>query len=264
MVFDRFKGYGFIHHRTLNNHPALKEGLSLLRDFPERTHIFEGDICWDFSGSNELFYFRHPSYVFDVLSPAQIRNGLERRELVGLHHLDEIKPTNAFLVVELKVGKGKDGRSDWERALFKLVEHLEQNFSGRYWIDSFSLPMLQYVKKVSPKTTVTLHTECVYRGHVLIGAPEFPPFRVRNLINLQGVDGIAIRRRGTESFMATACANVHESGKVLVLSRLHNLREFECSKIWKAAAGYMHWKFSELVELNDSIDSRMMMATHRL
>jgi hypothetical protein len=56
--------------------------------------------------------------------------------------------------------------------------------------------------------------------------------------------------------MTRACADVQSAGKALLLSRLHNLREFECSKLWGAKAGYMHWDFGELLKFNDEIDAR--------
>lgn len=252
MLFDRFSGYGFIHHRSLNSRKAFVADMATVREFGERTHILEGDLCWDFSDGRELFYFRHPSFVVDTLSPVEVERSALGGDLLTLDDLEEVRGTSAFFVIELKVGRG-----DTRRALEVLVARLEADWSGRYWIDGFSLPMLEYIKSISPKTTVTLHTELVMNGRVVVGAPEWPPVRLRRLDRLPAIDGIAIRRRGSEAFMARACQHVHDAGKALVLSRLHTLREFECSKLWGAKAGYMHWPFGELVSFNDEIDARI-------
>jgi len=251
MVFDTFKGYGFVHHRALNDPAAFEKYIDIATRFPERTHIMEGDICWDFTNDRELLYFRHPSLIVDTLSATSVEKGLSRRTLIGPADLSEVAATGAFVVAELKVGRG-----DWRRALRALVELLETTLPGRYWIDGFSLPMLQYVKQFSPTTPVTLHTECVYNGNVVIGAPEWPPLRIRRVEELDKIDGVIIRRRGGAGFMAKACKDVKEAGKALLLSRLHTLQDFEESKIWGAAGGYMHWDFEDLVKFSDQLDGR--------
>lgn len=249
MIFDRFNGYGFIHHRALNDHSALAEARDLVASFPERTHILEGDLCWDFSEGNQLLYFRHPSYVFDTLADHEIRAKLLKKDLVGIEHLVELETSTAYLVIELKVGRG-----DWKKALQYLIDFLQKHFTEKYWIDGFSLPLLHEVKRISPGSPVTLHTECVLSGRVLIGAPEFPPIRIRRLDELDWIEGIAIRRRGSFNFMSKACSDVLAAKKVLILSRLHTLEQFAASRRWGATAGYMHWDFKELLEFNDSLD----------
>ncbi|MFM9846021.1 MAG: hypothetical protein ACKVP3_02545 [Hyphomicrobiaceae bacterium] len=248
-VFDRFNDYGFIHHRALNSRPNLDEALRLVAAYPARTHILEGDLCWDFSSGNEIFYFRHPSYVVDTLPPAQIRAKLDQQVLLGLADLSAVQATGAFVVLELKVGRG-----DTRAALGKLVRIMEDHFAGRYWIDGFSLSMLEYVKSLNSDVPVTLHTELVYQQHVLAAAPEWPPARLKRLSDLQTVDGIAIRRRGSNNFMSRACRDVHDASKVLIASRIHTLDEFESSKRWGAKAGYIHGDFDALVRRNDKID----------
>jgi hypothetical protein len=247
-VFDRFAGYGFVHHRALNAPHDLDQALGLIAKYPERTHVLEGDLCWDFAGSSGQFYFRHPRWVVDTLALSAIEKGLRQGKLVGLADLLKIKSSPAFLVIELKVGRGNANL-----ALHRLVAFLEEHFEGRYWIDGFSLSMLQYIKKFSPTTAVTLHTEFVSGGRVLIGAPEWPPVRLRKLSDLPEIDGISIRKRGSDGFMAKACADVHAAGKVLTLSRLHSLRDFECSKRWGARAGYIHGDFKQYLALDDRL-----------
>jgi hypothetical protein len=249
-VFDRFNGYGFIHHRALNSRPVLEETLRLVAAQPARTHTLEGDLCWDFSRGSETFYFRHPSYVVDTLPAAQIRAQLDRGVLLGLSDLDAVQKS-AFIVLELKVGRG-----DARVALGRLVRHMEDGFAGRYWIDGFSLSMLEYVKSLNPAIPVTLHTELVHRQRVLVGAPEWPPARLKRLSALRSMDGIAIRRRGRNTFMARACRDVHDADKVLIVSRLHTLDEFESSKRWGAKAGYIHGDFEALARRNDEVDTR--------
>lgn len=251
-VFDQFSGYGFIHHRALNNRAALHEALRLEAAHPARTHIFEGDLCWDFSPGNETFYFRHPRFVIDTLSSSKIRAGLDPRPVLNLDDLVGIKATAAFVVVELKVGRGNT-----RMALGKLIRYLEEHFAGRYWIDGFSLNMLEYVKSVNSSTPVTLHTEWVYRQHVLAAAPGWPTVRLKRLAELPKIDGIAIRRRGSKNFMSRACCDVRDASKVLIVSRIHTLDEFECSKRWGARAGYIHGDFGKLVGRNDEVDANL-------
>lgn len=254
-VFDQFNGYGFIHHRALNSRPEFDEALRLTAAYPTRTHILEGDLCWDFSAGNEMFYFRHPSYVIDTLSPAQIRAGLGKGSLLGLADLNAVQATPAYVVLELKVGRGDVGA-----ALSKLVRIMQDQFRGRYWIDGFSLSMLEYVKSLNPAIPVTLHTEMVYRQHVLVAAPEWPLARLKPLSDLRSMDGIAIRRRGSNNFMAKACRDVRDANKVLIVSRIHTLDEFESSKRWGARAGYIHGDFDALVKRNDEVDARAELA----
>jgi len=254
-VFDRLQGYGFVHHRALNSHEALARTLRNVAAFPARPHVLEGDVCWDFRPGNTELCFRHPVVVFDSLSARRIRKRIEDKTIVGLHDLDALSDSNVCLVIELKVGRG-----NMRAAMDRLVGYLEARFRGRYWIDSFSLRLLDYIKSVSPQTAVTLHTECVYRSRILAAAPQWPPPMAPKLSSLSRIDGIAIRRRGSEAFMARACRDVHAAGKVLILSRLHTLREFECSKVWGAKAGYMHWDMAELFRLNDEIEARRVAA----
>jgi len=249
MVFDSFQGYGFVHHRALNDPAAFDKYIDIATRFPDRTHIMEGGICWDFTDNRELLYFRHPSFIVDTLSAADVEQGLRQRTLIGPSSLSTVAATGALVVAELKAGRG-----DWRRAVRTLVELLEATLPGRYWIDGFSLPMLQYVKQLSPATPITLHTECVYNGRVVIGAPEWPPLRVRRIDEIIEIDGVIIRRRGSAGFMAKACKDVGAAGKTLLLSRLHSLQDFEYSKSWGAAAGYMHWDFEDLVKFNDKLD----------
>lgn len=250
-VFDKFRGYGFIHHRALNSRAALKEALRLVAAHPSRTHILEGDLCWDFSPGNELFYFRHPNFVVDKLPAAEVRAGLDRGSLIGLGDLEAIRPTAAFAVLELKVGRG-----DARAVLRKLVRILEDRLPGRCWIDAFSLSLLEYVKSYSADVPVTLHTEMVHRQRVLVGAAEWPPARLKRISSLRDVDGIAIRRRGSDNFMAKACRDVHDAKKTLIISRIHTLDEFESSKRWGAKAGYIHGDFEALLKRNDEIDAK--------
>ncbi len=251
MVFDTFRGYGFVHHRALNDPAEYRKTLDLARRHPARTHIFEGDLCWDMSAGRERLYFRHPSYVIDTLAPDILDREIAEGRVLTLEDARAAGEAGGYLVIELKVGRG-----DWKRALERALTFLETSVRGRYWIDGFSLRMLEHVKTINRSTSVTLHTELVAGGTAFVGAPEWPPLRLRGLDGLGAVDGIAIRRHGSEAFMAKACAAVHAAGKALVVSRLHTLRHFACSKAWGAKAGYMHWDFDELLAYNDALDTK--------
>jgi hypothetical protein len=250
-VFDRFSGYGFIHHRALNSRPEFDEARRLATAHPARAHIFEGDLCWDFSPGNETFYFRHPRFVVDTLSSPQIRRDLAQGPLLGLSDLSTLESASAFVVLELKTGRGNT-----RAALGKLVRHMEDHYAGRYWIDGFSLSMLEYVKSLNSDVPVTLHTELVYRRHVLVAAPERRLARLKRLSALRSVNGIAIRRRGSNTFMSRACRDVLDANKVLLVSRIYTLDQFESSKRWGAKAGYVHGDFDALVRRNDEVEAR--------
>lgn len=216
--------------------------------YPSHTHILEGDLCWNFGEGRQDLYFRHPSLVIDTLSASQIDREVSDRKLVRLEDCSELVEDDVFLIIELKIGVG-----DKTKALKKAVDFLQQNFRDRFWIDGFSLPLLATIKKIDPSICVTLHTEFVVNGFVLVGAPEWPPLRVRRIANLNGIDGIAIRWRLGRSFMQQACESVILAGKVLIMSRLENLERFRCSRDWKSRAGYVKWNFDELVRLQDGL-----------
>ncbi len=251
-VFARFNGYGFIHHKALNGPSALCDALSVVNKYPARSHILEGDLCWDFSKGRQNFYFRHPRFGLDTLSAARAAEGLAAGTLLSLADLLPIKDTGAFIVIELKVGRG-----DWRAALSGLIDFMELHFAGRYWIDGFCLMMLEHVKQRNNAVTVSLHTELVLGGYALLVAPQWPVIGLRRLDRLGSIDAIAVRRHGTRAFMARACAGVLGANKVLLLSRLYDLTEFEYSKIWGASAGYIHWDFAELFSFNDEIDAKV-------
>ncbi len=250
-VLERLGGYGFIHHRSLNDPAALDAALRVAAARPRYTHVLEGDLCWDFSGGRRLLYFRHPRRIVDTLPACEIEAGLASGTLMGLEHLARLASTGVLAVVELKVGRG-----DRRRALEHLLDALEQHLPGRYWIDGFSLALLGLVKSIAPSTCVTLHTECVAGGRVLAWAPQWPLVGFPRITDLAGIDGIAIRRRGPDAFMARAAADVHAAGKALVVSRLHSLDHVARSREWGAAAGYVHGDLDPLFEWSDRFDAR--------
>jgi hypothetical protein len=245
-VFAKFSSYGYIHHRALNCFADLAEARVLVRDNPGRVHIYEGDICWDFTGGREDLYFRHPSLVFDTLSPEAIDKGRRKRTLVMIEDLETLKNDDAFVVVELKVGKGSTAK-----ALEKVLAFLNRHFPGRFWIDGFSLTLLRLVKDIAPDTTVTLHTECVAGGHVVAAAPQWPVMKIVGLSDLTFVDGVAIRWRVGADFMRRGAEAVRGAGKTLLISRLHDLGQFRHSLEWRAAAGYIHYDFRALLAADD-------------
>ena len=245
-VFTKFGSYGYIHHRALNSFGALSDARNIVRENPGRVHIYEGDICWDFSAGREELYFRHPKYVFDRLAAEEIAAGRTGGSLVTIKDLEPLKDDPAFIVVELKVGRG-----DTKTALEKLLAFMNRHFFGRFWIDGFSLKLLRLVKDIDPSVAVTLHTECVSGTHVLAAAPQSPMVRIVKLADLQFIDGIAVRWRFGPGFMRRAAESVHAARKALLISRIHDLDQFRCSLEWRACAGYVHGDFQELIAEDD-------------
>ena len=238
MPFARFGTYGYIHHRALNDRAALATACRAVAAFPGVTHIFEGDVCWNFADGRSDLYFRHPRYVFDSLSGRAI----DAAGPIRVEDLAALVPAGAFLVIELKVGRG-----DWRRAIGRLLHLLESDFAGRFWIDGFSLALMCHVKTVRPDLKVTLHTEHVSGGKAMVLAPDRPFPRWVALGEIPQIDGIAVRWwRGADG-MARAAQDVHRAGKTLLISRLHDLEQYRLSRQWRAAAGYIHGDFAELM-----------------
>lgn len=243
-VFSRFATYGYIHHRALNDRTTLATAARDAAAFPNVTHVFEGDLSWHFEDGRSDLYFRHPSYIFDSLGAAAIDAG--KRTLIHVEELARLVPANAFLVVELKVGRGS-----WRAAVDRLLDLLDRDFSGRYWIDAFSLDLLSHVKAFRPDLTVTLHTEYVSGGKAIVMAPDRIWPRRISLTDLTQIDGVAIRWRRDDAFMQRAAEDVHRAGKTLLISRIHDFEQYRLSRVWRAAAGYIHGDFAELMRFEE-------------
>ena len=240
MPFARFGTYGHIHHRALNGRAALAAAKREVAAFAATTHVFEGDVSWNFAKDRSDLYFRHPGYVFDSLTAREIDAAQET--LIRVEELAALVPAGVFLAIELKVGRG-----DWRHAIARLIALLERDFAGRFWIDGFSLKLISHVKSQRPDLTVTLHTEYVSGGKAMVLAPDQTVPRLVSLADLPQIDGIAIRWRGSAAYMARASAEVRRAGKTLVLSRLHDLEQYRLSRHWRASAGYIHGDFAELM-----------------
>jgi hypothetical protein len=239
-VFDRFGTYGYIHHRALNDRATLAIAQRATGDYPDVTHVFEGDVSWHFADGRSDLYFRHPSYIFDSLSGAAIDAGA--KTLIHVEELAAVVPAGAFLVIELKVGRGS-----WRAAIDRLLALLDRDFAGRYWIDTFSLKLLSHVKAERPDVTTTLHTEYVSAGKATVMAPDqLFPLRIP-LPELNQADGVAIRWRRTAAFMERAAADVRRAGKTLLISRIHDFEQYRQSRLWHATAGYIHGDFAALM-----------------
>ncbi len=246
MSFESLRPYGFIHHRALNGRPALQEAIADAKKYPTRRHVFEGDVCWDFSPGRQDLYFRHPSFVVDTLAPPVLDENRANKNLIFIGDLAEIDG-DVFFVIELKVGRG-----DWRAAMARLIRFMDEHHKDRYWIDGFSLKLLDHVKNAYPHVRTTLHTECVFNGHAVVGAPEWPPMQIRQIKSLS-VDGVAVRWRLGDEFMAHAARDVIKSGKALLVSRIHSLKQFRLSRQWGAIGGYVHGDFAELMREEDQI-----------
>ncbi|HWA21004.1 MAG TPA: hypothetical protein VG735_01255 [Caulobacterales bacterium] len=244
-VFQRLAPYGHIHHRALNSFAALDRAERYIATYPEIPQVLEGDVCWNFEAGRRDLYFRHPSYVVDSLTTAEIDRQKGAKQLVTLDDLLARHAAGKHYVLELKVGRG-----DAEIALRTLVETMQQHCRDQFWIDGFSLRLAQTIKRIDPSVTTSLHTELAAARHVLLDAPEWPPLRIVKLADVCGVDAIAIRKRFSGAHMARACAAVQRHGFALVLSRLFTPRDYELSRQWGAVAGYPKAPFDEIVRAN--------------
>jgi hypothetical protein len=236
-VFDRFRTYGYIHHRALNDRRTLAIAQRAVAEFPGVTHVFEGDVCWNFAAGRSDLYFRHPLLFFDSLSGAAI----DARGPIRVEDLAALVPEGVFLAIELKIGRGP-----WQLAIARLLDLLDRAFAARYWIDGFSLPLMRHVKALRPDLTVTLHSEHVSGARALVLAPDSPIPR-RAPIAALPLDGVSVRWHGSTGMMAQSAAQIREAGKALLVSRIHTLEQYRKSRLWQARAGYIHGDFAALM-----------------
>ncbi|MEJ0028300.1 MAG: hypothetical protein WDN01_19920 [Rhizomicrobium sp.] len=238
MPFSRFGTYGYIHHRALNDRAALAAAGRAAAAFPEVTHVFEGDVCWNFADGRSDLYFRHPRRIFDSLDARAI--DAAGTALIRVEDLPALVPASVFLAIELKVGRGRG-------AIERLLGLLDRDFAGRYWIDGFSLKLASRVKAMRPDLTVTLHSEYVSGGKAMVLAPDQVVPRFVPLTEMPQIDGIAVRWWGSADRIRRASEDVHRAGKTLLISRLHDLEQYRLSRLWRAKAGYFHGDFAELM-----------------
>ncbi len=243
-VFEQLEPYGFVHHRALNSHEAFDAASEYVEQYPDVSHVFEGDVCWNFTDGRKDLYFRHPSYVLDSLSGEQIDEQVQAGTLFRLEDLIERRAIRASFILELKVGKG-----DSFKALSRLIELMQANCAGQYWVDGFSTRLLSQVKRIDPSVPTTLHTELVKSGKVLVGAPEWFPFKWTRLSKLKDVDGIAIRKAFSKTHMNAACEDVKAAGLELIISRLTTVNDYKLSRTWGALVGYPKAPFEQIMEL---------------
>jgi hypothetical protein len=194
-------------------------------------------VCWNFDDSRADLYFRHPLVFFDSLSAAAI----DARRPIRVEDLAALVPDGVFLVIELKIGRGP-----WPAAIARLLEVLDRDFAGRYWIDGFSLNLMQHVKSARPDLTVTLHSEHVSGGKALVLAPDSPVPR-RLPITALPLDGVALRWHGSAAMVAHGAADIRRAGKALLISRIHSFAQYRQSRLWQAKAGYIHGDFAALM-----------------
>jgi hypothetical protein len=240
-VFSRFGSYGYIHHRALNDRAALIIAQRAAAEFPGVTHVFEGDVCWHFEAGRGDLYFRHPHYIFDSLSSDAI--DARKGALIHVEELAALVAPGVFLAIELKVGRGP-----WRMAIERLLALLDRDFAGRYWIDGFSLKLMRHVKAIRPDLTVTLHAEHVSAGKVTVVAPDQVVPKRLAIANLGQIDGVAVRWHFSTPYMERAAADIRGAGKTLLVSRLHDFEQYRLSRLWQAAAGYIHGDFGALMD----------------
>ncbi len=241
-VFDRLAPYGYAHHRALNDFAAFEQAIRHVGAYPEKNQVLEGDLCWNLSRGRQDFYFRHPSYFVDALSPAEIDRQRREGTLVTLDDLIERDAPRMHYVIEIKVGRG-----DEREALSAVIEKLQRTCKDRFWLDGFSLRLMQMAKSIDASVATSVHTERVTETHVWLDAPEWPPFRRLALGDVQGVDAIAIRKRFSDAHMARASAAVRAHGFTLLMSRLFTLGDYERSRQWGARVGYPKLAFEDIV-----------------
>ena len=182
------------------------------------------------------------------MSTNQIEEAVSSNRLVTISTLEELAKEDVFLIVEFKVGKG-----DKYKAIDKIITVLEEHFSGRYWMDGFSLTLLEYVNNKRPDIPITMHTELVINGYALVAAPEFYFPRFKRIKSLSFLDGLAIRWHGGEKFMKRSCKSVLDADKILILSRIHSIRQYKLSRYWSARAGYVHGDLSKLFDMEPQL-----------
>jgi len=241
-VFDRLAPYGYAHHRALNDFHALEQAENYVAKYPDRNQVLEGDLCWNLSAGRQDFYFRHPSYFVDTLSPAEIDRRRRAKALVTLDDLIERDTSRKHYVIEIKVGRGAE-----REALTTVIEKLQSTCRDRFWLDGFSLRLMQMAKSIDPTVATSIHTERVTDTHLWLDAPEWPPFRRMRLSDVRGVDAIAIRKRFSDAHMERASAAVRRHGFTLLMSRLFTLRDYELSRQWGARVGYPKVAFEDIL-----------------
>lgn len=101
-----------------------------------------------------------------------------------------------------------------------------------------------------------LHSELVVNGYALVAAPElsFPKFKY--IKDLKFLDGVAIRWHGSIGFMKKSSKSVLNAGKVLILSRTHDVQQYKFSRYWLAQAGCVHGDLAKLFEMEPEITKK--------
>lgn len=231
--------FGLVHHRAMNSPDGISAALNMADTIGKYTHIFEGDLCWDVTTPDPIFYFHHPSCLIDKPSREDILKLRETNDVVFLQDLASIPEPTRF-IIELKTGRG-----DAEKAMRLLVEYAESHFQGRYWIDAFSINLLSTIKSICKTVTTSLHTKFIYSSRLLRSSLDLIPFAIPRIERIDVADIITAtyswnmrteyrRKLGIDKVFSEVAA----AGKSLALGGLLSHESFQSAEQSLAIAGY--------------------------
>ncbi len=246
-VFENLESFCFVHHRGLNTPQTLDEKQKLAAEHPAWSHAIEGDVCWDFEDGREDLYFFHPNRLTDTLSRQDIDRKKEDGTLLTVDGLIEAADDSTRYVLELKVGRGSP-----EKAIGALVGKLQSGLAERYWLDGFSIRLLDLAKRADPAAPTSLHTRMVLGPCVLRTAPEFFPVSWRRIHSLDTIDALTLTYKYSHaSWLSWAGATIdsvsrHVPPKVLIMGGCATPKAFRTAAESRALGGYAKFPISEL------------------
>jgi hypothetical protein len=102
-VFADMDRFGFVHHRALNSPDVFRAAVQLATSRSDVCHVLEGDLCWDTSGGRRCYYFRHPKWLLDTLTPVEQDRARAEGRLVTLEDVLGVRTPSLRYIIELKV-----------------------------------------------------------------------------------------------------------------------------------------------------------------
>lgn len=239
--------FGLVHHRALNALATLQNIAKISLQYPNFTHIAEGDICWHFSKGRQDIYFRHPKYLIDNLSSKEIDEQKEKGKLFTLEDFLTNTPNNLNFIIELKTGKG-----DKLSAFKKLTGMLQETLKNRFWLDGFSVKQLSLIKKCDCTTPTSLHTKLIVGKRILETTPEIFPLNFHDVTKLEIVDIITLSyntsvfaHHKSVTALEQGCVELFKAQKSLVLGGLKTPAMFNIAMQSSAKAGYAKFSLAE-------------------
>ncbi len=231
--------FGIIHHKALNTRKNLKKAVDVAAQYGDQLHIFEGDLCWYFNEATGKFdfYFFHPNIGFDRLSAKKVAKYRKSGAVITLEDAISAVPEKVLLIIELKVGTG-----DLSKCFDQLIVELQANFSGRFWIDTFSKSQLEMIYAKDKSIPLSIHTERIIGNRLLTVVPEWPTFYTTKLCDLAWLDGFSIRHWDNFSSITHASKYVKRHNKALFVSRIFTKKRLKHCLALGAQAGYFETK----------------------